>query len=855
VSQPPVHFEQLSNGLGILLCETHLSPVVELQIWAAVGSADERPGEEGLAHFHEHMLFKGTERRGLGEVAGEVEGAGGRINAYTSFDVTVYHATLPSSELAVGLDVLSDAILHSTFDPQEIAREVEVVLEEIRRGEDSPGHVLGNAVFAEAYREHPYRAPILGTLESVAAFDRQRVHAFFERWYGPDRLCVVAAGDFQGAALVEQVRETFGGLPPRGVRRERRREPAQEGLRTVVLTRPFERVSVELALPGVGLGHPDAPHLDLLAFVLGSGDSSRLVRRVRERDALADRIDAGCYTPLDPGLFSVGVETDAARAEAAIEAAVRELERARNEAVAVDELERARANFLASEDFERESVSGLAHKIGSFHHLAGSAAAEAAYLNAVRAATPEDLLRVAREYLRPECLTVGAVLPEGQTDGLDAARIRAAVERGVARVARAFARPRGRPDRTELCSYELPSGAQLHVLPRRDVPVVAARAAFLGGLLAESGQTAGLSAFLSSMWLRGTRGRSAADFARAAEGLAAEIDGFSGRNSVGLTLETPSDRLTRSLDLFAEVLLEPAFDPDEIERERRETLAAIERREDRLGQRAFLLFAETHYRSHPYRLPMLGRAETVAGFGRDVLLAHHARLVRGPGLCVGLAGDVDPDDVAQRLSARLADLESRASGAALPPVEAPPEEIRSAELHKDRNQAHLVIGFRGLTLDDDDRFALEVISQVLAGQGGRLFLELRDRRGLAYTVSAASVEGLAPGSFCLYIATSPEKYEAARRGLLEELERLLEQPPSAAELDRARRYLIGTFAIDQQRNANHAAQLALDALYGLGAGASREYPERIRAVGKDDAERVARRIVRLDAYTLAAVRP
>jgi zinc protease len=832
-----------------------LAPVVELQIWAGVGSADERPSEAGLAHFHEHMLFKGTERRGVGEIASQVEGAGGRINAYTSFDVTVYHATLPSAELPVGLDVLSDAVLHSSFPEQEIAREIEVVLEEIRRGEDSPGVVLGNAVFAEAFHEHPYRAPILGSAESVADFDRARVRAFFERWYTPDNLCVVAVGDFETAQLLESVRERFGTLTPGGVRRQRGPEPTQQDLRSVVLVRPFERVNVDLVHPVVGLAHRDAPYLDLLAFILGNGDSSRLVQRVKERDAHADRIDASCYTPLDPGLFSVGLETDPPRAEAAIEAVVRELERVRAEPVSIDELEKARANFLASEDFERESVSGLAHKIGSFHHLAGDHAAEHAYLKAVRGACPDDLLRVARAYLGPERLTLGAVLPEEQPEALDDAKIRAAVARGLEHVRRTFAVPKALSKTEEVHSYELPSGAQLHVLPRRDVPVVAARAAFLGGLLAETQETSGISAFLSSMWLRGTRGRSAADFARTAEGLAAEIDGFSGRSSLGLTLETPAERLPHALDLFAEALLEPAFDRDEIERERRDTLAAIERREDRLAQRAFLLFAETHYRHHPYRQPMLGTADSVTALDRAKLLDHHERLVRARNLSLSVAGDVEPDELASRISARLADLDAGPFAPPEPDEEEPPSEIRTAELRKDRAQAHLVIGFRGLTVRDEDRFALEVISQLLTGQGGRLFLELRDRRSLAYAVNAVNVEGVAPGYFSVYIATAPEKFEEARRGLLEELGGLLDSPPDDAELERARRHLIGSHAIEQQRNAVHAAQLALDALYGLGLRGAREYPERIAAIEREDVLRVARRVIDLDAYTLVSVRP
>ena len=179
MSTPPLHYQVLPNGLEILLREAHAAPVASLQIWAKVGSADEGPGEEGLAHFHEHMLFKGTERRGVGDVAGEIEGAGGRVNAYTTFDVTVYYATLPSDALDVGVDVLVDAVRHSTFDPAEVKREVEVVLEEIRRSEDAPDHVLSDLAFANAYRAHAYGRPILGSAENVASFDRA-----YRRWHG-----------------------------------------------------------------------------------------------------------------------------------------------------------------------------------------------------------------------------------------------------------------------------------------------------------------------------------------------------------------------------------------------------------------------------------------------------------------------------------------------------------------------------------------------------------------------------------------------------------------------------------------------------------------------------------------------
>jgi zinc protease len=357
------------------------------------------------------------------------------------------------------------------------------------------------------------------------------------------------------------------------------------------------------------------------------------------------------------------------------------------------------------------------------------------------------------------------------------------------------------------------------------------------------------------MWLRGTRARSAADFARQVESLAADIDGFSGRNSIGLTLDATSEKLLPALDLFSEVMLAPAFGAEEIERERRDTLAAIARRDDRLAACVFDLFCKTHFRTHPYGLPVPGTPDAVGEISRDSLIAHHARLARPDNLVIAVVGDVDPDDMAAHLARRLGPLDGEPYDPALPGMEPAPSEIRVAEEYKDRAQAHLVIGFRGLTVQDEDRETLELIAQILGGQGGRLFGELRDRQGLAYSVSALNVEGVAAGFFATHVATAAEKFEEAKSGMLAELERITESPPSDDELLRAQRYMVGNFAIEQQRSAARALHVALDARYGLGPDADRDYPDRIQRITREDVLRVARRIIDLDAYTLAAVRP
>jgi zinc protease len=871
----------LPNGLTLLVRESHRAPVVELQIWAGVGSADERPGEEGLAHFHEHMLFKGTERRSVGDVAGDIEGLGGHINAYTSFDQTVYHATLPSETWREGLDVLTDAVRYSVFDEEEVFREREVVLEEIRRSDDTPGHVLGDLSFKEAFRVHPYGAPILGPASNVGAFDRSQVRRFFDRWYTPDNLMVVAVGDFDCEEVSAEIERLFSDATSGSTLRERPVEPNQEGLRVAVLRKPFEGHRVDLSWPAARFSDREAIHLDLLAYVLGECESSRLIRCIREDEALVDRIDAGAYTPLDRGLFSIGYETDAKRLLSATSRIIEETDRLRRELVSEAELERARVNFLASEQFERESVSGVASKLGSYESMGGGWQRESEALELLRTATPEDLLRVAQTYLGPEALTIAALIPETADPALDEAAFREAVSQAL-KIAQEPRAPeigetvvpqtiRAESDRPERLAFgpsrpavegagerldaTLPNGLAVHVLRRPEVPIAAVRFAALGGLLTETPETSGITRFLNAMWTRGTASHSAAEFARTVEGLAAEIDGFSGRNSIGITLDSLSETLEPALALFGDALLEPRMDSEEIERERRETLAALDRREDRLGQRAFQLFAQTEFESHPYRLSVLGERDAIEGFSATDLRKHSESLIRADRAAVAIVGDVDPEKVGRMVADRLGDLPSGSTPFSLPEEETRAPGIRESSISKDRAQAHLVVGFRGLTLNDPDRHTLEIISQILAGQGGRLFLELRDRQSLAYTVSASNVEGLAPGYFSIYIATAPDKIDRARAGIFEEIGRLIQTEPSREELSRAIRFGTGSFAIDSQRSHSRAAHIALDSIYGLGPDHTESYPSQIAQIGPEDVLRVAQRIFRLDSYTTTVVLP
>ena len=842
----------LDNGLKVVLVEDHSAPVVALNVWVRTGSADEYESESGMAHVFEHMLFKGTEQRAVGEIARTVEAAGGNINAFTSLDMTVYHITMASRDIDVGIDVLADAIQNSAFDAEELDREKQVILEEIRRGEDSPGRVLFQALFDLMYEVHPYRRAVIGTPDHVLSFTRDGMVDFHSRWYVPNNMTFVAVGDFDSDATLARIEEAFAQAESRSdLAHPREPETPQSAPRATVVRRDFQQTLVGVAWPITSFGDERTAYLDLLAMVLGSGETSRLYRHVKDRARLVHAISASAYTPLDPGVFFIDLTLEPDKIEDALAATLDEVERMRAFGPSELELERARVNLLAGEVHEKETVQGQARKFGYYETLAGGLEEEAEYLERVRRATPQDLQRVAVEFLVPERANAVALLPEGERTDFDAAGLLAAVKSAEQPVPVAT----GTEIHPGIFRYELPNGLTVLIKRNTAVPLVSLRLATLGGLLAETAETQGLSSFLARMVEKGTEARSAAQIAAEVEGIAGDFSGFSGRNTFGLTASFLTESLDTGLELFADVLLHPSFPPDEIKKLKEERLAAIKRHEDNLASKSFDLFNEALYPDHPYRFASIGTEETISGLERDALVTYYERFSVPSNSVLAVVGDVEPDALIQALAAHLGDWTGPAQ-VDLPdrPAPTPPEKLRKISVEKQKQQVHIVMGFLGLPLGDPDAPALDVMTQILSGQGGRLFLELRDKKSLAYSVGAFSFEGVDPGAFGVYIASSPDKLDESMAGLDRELRELLDEPIRPDELDRARAYLIGTQAVSLQRYSAQAAQLALDQLYGLGATYHLEYGKRIEAVSIEDVRRVAERIILIDRPAMGLVK-
>lgn len=852
--EAPTRIEyDLDNGLHVILHPDSFAPVVAFQMWVRVGSADEAPHEAGLAHVMEHMLFKGTATRAVGEIARDIEGAGGDVNAWTSHDETVFHLALPAAEFRTGLEILADAIQNSALDEGELANELEVIREEIKRGDDSPQRRLSEETFRLAFTEHPYRLPVIGTDESVRSFTRDTVLAFYRRWYVPNNMTLVLVGDFSPEAARTHIDELFGsavGGP--AIVHPLPDEPEPLSPRASTLQDETKQSHISLTFLAPRITDPLIPALDVIGVILGQGDSSRLIRLLQRERTLVNDVFAYPYSGRSAGLFMLEVDLPHEHGEEVLRIMARELFRLTREPVGAQELEKAKTIAENEAVYQMQTMQGKARHWGFSHTLTGNSDFLRTYMDAVRRISATDLMDAAARIFQPARACI-AQLVDNQSTPLSDERLIELVQEGY----REATRPRitATPDAHGIVCTRLSNGVRLIVKENHSVPLVSMQAGWLGGLRFETPETNGINNLIGRMLTQGTGRRSAEAIAEAIDGMAGRISGFSGRNTLGLKGASISRHFEQVFELFADCLLDPAFDDEELAKEKILVSEEIRVRDENPSRVAFDLFQRTLYTSHPFRMDVLGTQESVAALDAEALREYYGRLCAPDGLVLCVVGDISTGRVIEDAERLFGHMDAPVSAFAPPsPDPAPAGVIRAFEPLK-RRQMHIVLGFQGLTFADPDRYALDVLNAMLSGQGGRLFMELRDRRSLAYSVGCFHLESVDPGYLALYIGTSPEKREQALEGMLSELARLRDGGVDPEEVAHARRYLIGSHAIGLQTNGSQSGQMLLNEIYDLGYDAHLRYAAQIEAVSCEDVQAVIRRVVTLENYVLAEVGP
>jgi zinc protease len=848
---PDLYTGRLESGLRAVIRRSARSPVAVCNVWVGVGSNREPDALRGWSHGIEHMLFKGTARRGESDFAREVAAAGGATNAGTGYETTNYHITVPAAHLPVAIDILGDALGDASFEPAALDAERQVLVHENHMYDDIP---FGFGItwrwgFELAFDRSPYRHPIGGRDENLLGCPRESILDFWRSAYHPANLVAVVVGDVDPPAVFALLEAAFE-------RPERTPAAAPAAANALVAAPPIEgphvgprlrletgdlkKAYAKLIFPAPGTRAGLDPVLAVVQRVLNDGRSCRFYRHLQEELKLVEDFAVMSETGPREGVVLVDLETSVDRLAAAVAACARllgELGQGPDAGGCTPgELARAARRTVRGHLFRLETVQGQAAALGH-HALEDDLAGAFEFPARVGAVRADDVRAYANRVFRLDNLSCVLYVPRG-TDAaaaglpasaddlaaLLAGALPAAAGTGADLAAPPAAPPAAprertaspaRPPRFE--TLPLPDGSVLHCRVDRSLPVVALAAAVRGGAAGETVSDAGLGALTHQALLRGTARHDAALFHRELEDEGASLSPLVDRDYGGLYLTALTGSLDLPLARLADAVGEPAFAEAEIEQEKRlarENLAAVA---DNPLQQAMLHLRGLLYGDHPYGRALPGTPESLAAITRAQVLARHDAAWCAGRLQFVAAGDVDADRLADTLAALTARLPAPGPLPATPGPARALTGVEGARLHRDQNQAVVLLGWPGPANDSDDRVPLLMLRQVLNGQSGRLFEQLRNRRSLCYNAGVVGTAGFAQGALIGYVLTAPASAESARDALREELMALGREPVPSAEWERARAELVGHLLIGGQANSSRVTRAQRDVMYGRSA--------------------------------------
>ncbi len=839
-----LHLAVLPNGLKVIIKEDHRTAVAICNAWVKVGSNREPLKLRGWSHGIEHMLFKGTEKRDEGDFAKEVAIIGGSTNAGTGYETTNYHITSPASGLGQAVDILADALFNSSFEPESLDAERQVLVHENHMYDDIP---FGFGVtwrwgMELAFDNSPYSNPIGGQDENLMERSREDILAFWHSSYRPDNMTVVICGDVDPQQTFDLVLEKFG--PARSPEGELDpeislvhtpvTEPGHDHCRLRVEYGDIQRAYAKLIFRGPGEKDNQSAILSVARRVLNDGRSCRLHRQIQEELKLVD--DYAFMTETGPreGAMLVDLETDPTRLPEAIKAVASIFSDLAQNGCTEKELERARIRVNRSFLFGEETVQGQATTLGH-NEVMGDLAAAFNFPEQVAAVTSDDVAAFCRQYFRLNELSGVIYLPEG-TDAaafgipqdpdqlqslLDGILNSSDVDEKIRTIT--VQTPGKGSSKTATTDqpfeiHHLKGGTE--VCLRRDaaLPIMTMAMTTGGGSTRETAQSCGLSTLTQMVQIKGTGQLKSEDIFEALEGDGASIAPRTDRDFTGLFISALSDRMDLALDFTGRLINAPSFPPQEIEQERRlaqEQLAALQ---DSPFQAAAVKLRELIYGDHPYGRPLAGTIESLPLLTRDMLLdQHNANWVTG-NLQITASGSFDTDDLLKRLETMLQPLQA-AEAAATPEIG--PAKLASGviseRIDRQQNQSIVLTAWPGPMDVDQDRTALMMFKEVLNGQAGRLFEYLRNQNSLCYNTGTLSTAGYGQGMFLSYVLTSPDTETDAREAMLKVLGEMTIKEVGTDEFEMARAQLLGNLLISSQANSARVSRTARDRLYGRDA--------------------------------------
>jgi zinc protease len=805
----------LDNGLQYIFQQRKNTGVVALQVWVKAGSKYEEPKIAGITHFIEHLIFKGTEKIGANEMASRIEALGGAINAFTSYDNTVYHIVIPSKTFEEGCELLLDAVRNPAFPDDEVNKEKRVVLEEIKMGEDDPQRKLFKELFSASYKGHPYGRPIIGFEDTVKNIHRNEILKYFKTFYTPENMVIVVVGDFDKKIADALIKKFFSSktdfVKHTPLIEDKGGLEKQNEIKEKIIERDIKESYLAVAYRIPPMVHHDTPALEVLGGILGEGESSRLQEQLKYKKGIVTNSSTYLFTPGEEGLFVIFSTLKERDYRPAAQAINDELARLLKEGPNDWEMTKAKNMIKASFIYSAETVQGTARQFGSFQILTGDPLFADKFLLNVDQVTKDDIKRVLQKYIMDNDRTLVALLPKKA------------------------ANPH---------TFRLENGLTMLVNKNQASPSFAFMIGFVGGLKEEPPDKNGAFNALSKMLLRGTKNKDANKIAREIDMLAGDMGAFNGKNTFGLSGKFLSKDIKEVFSLLKEVLTATVFKEEELKTVKGEVFSEIRQRDDDPVSNTFLRFNEILYEGHPYSRDTVGREIDVENLTIKDIEEYYKNYVCPSNAVIAVSGDVDEKHLKKLFEDLFAGWQGKAKS--LKKLTPSPVSKKDVVIEKDIMQSHLIFGFAGPGLIDEDRHAAEVMDAILSGMGGRIHKVLREDKPYAYALTFFNQMIYETGGMGIYIGTDKKLVKEVEKISRAEIEKIIKDGFTDTEVENAKNYLTGTHYIRMQSNKAIATSMCLDVMYGFKPDFFKTWPKQIEKVTKEDVNRAARKYLLLE---------
>ncbi len=806
----------LPNGLQVLTMEDHRFPLIAMRLYVHAGAAYEKEDEAGISHLLEHMAFKGETE--VANAAQRIEDVGGSLNAATGYDHTVYMVDVPSREWALGLEVLADLGLNQgEIIEQELETEKQVVLSELERNQDHPRRRMFELLQKKVWAGTPYERPVIGFAETIHNLGTEAIRKYLDRLYHPQAMLLVVCGDFQLQDLSEQIMHWFGtnysrqavpSGPVRGLGSGPGNGPGMCVERTT-----WNKAYLGMGFITPGMGSVWTPALEVLAYILGGHRSSRWYVRYKEELGLVDDISVESVLLAGTGMLLVQAQVEADKVLDFWKQWVQDMAALEQTSFTPEEMDRAKLNIEDGLLQTKETLAGLCSKLGYFHFFDGQAQAEERYIHQLQRIREQDLQEAVESFVLPDCLQACCILPQ-QSELTEGDFLQPVHTLGSASQKLKTGNRTSHKKKDKARIADIGTQGRLVVQVDRTLPYTALDLSFLGGDMLISSQEQGLSFLLGKTLMRGTEDLSAQQIQSFLSSRAASLNAHAGRDQLAVVSKFPSKFTADMTGLISQILDHPAFGPEDTAKAVAEQQAQIAALTDHpmgtLSREVFPFLFPDHFLGYY----LLGQPDDLPEYSPELLFRLWTRQKKCPWV-LSVCGDCDPD----RFMDWAASLPGQAQEEQKQREMTAPDWNFERSLHiplNDRQQAHLLVVFPVPGLAHASNAAVSLLKKILAGQNGILFRELRDRRGLGYTVAPMLWRIPQVGFLAFYIGTTPQEVGPAKEGFVDVVDLVQNGQLTAQDLIRAQRLLEVEYYRERQALGSRCSEAADLLIYDLG---------------------------------------